>query len=1120
MPMAHHDELQRMRSAHRTRSELVYDAVEIDRGYAGRWLRVDLSKNEITIHPVTEQMKALWTGGKGFDLWISLLEISESTRWDSPENPICFSSGPLGGTTSFPGSGKTLCTAVSPLTGILIDCNVGGYFGPFLKFAGFDALCLTGKASEESIVVIDATSRRIAIETAPLESVDSHVLAEELTAMYARDELDLRNVAVVSAGRGAEHSRMGVLNFSFWDWRRRAARLKQAGRGGIGTVLRDKQLKALVVKNRGITPAWRVAESKVERQIAPKTISRLGCPHEVEELRGIIRKWGSDPEFVIEMLQDVQERFRHIPKTALETICLETRVPEAYLYHIATFYKAFSLEPRGEMVVQVCMGTACHVKGAARILDSFERVLGVEAGKTTADGRFSLEPVACLGACSIAPVVKLGDEVVGNVQARNVERLIKKASAKLAAEKAKTAAAAASEAGSGGNGDGAGGNGDGSGGNGGSPGNGGEGHAAGGAGHAASAVGPRPAWKRLLPADLDTVAAEERARAAGYKSMLMVCTGTGCVSANGFTIRDNLESLLAARGLSRDYLVVPTGCNGFCAMGPIVVVQPEGTFYQKVGVKDLEEIIDTHLLGGQPVARLLHADPVTGAVGRTAGEIGFFSKQQLIALRNKGLVDPENIDHYIARGGYAALRKAVTGMRPEEVIHEIIRSGLRGRGGGGFPAGVKWESALKAKQARNEVAYIVCNGDEGDPGAFMDRSIIETDPHAVIEGMLIGAFAVGATEGFIYIRKEYPLAMDRLHIALDQARARGLLGEDILGTGMRFDIKVHRGAGAFVCGESTALMASMSGRAGEPRAKYVHNVEYGYRDKPTVLNNVETWANVPVILEKGGAWFASIGTGDVSENPWNGSSGTKVFSLVGDIRNTGLVEVPMGIRLREIIEDIGGGIPNGRRFKAVQTGGPSGGCLPESLLDMPVDFDSLTEAGSMMGSGGMIVMDDHTCMVDVARYFIDFLVDESCGKCTPCREGLAALSHTLARICRGAGREEDLAFLEELSETVRETSLCQLGGSAPNPVLSTLRYFREEYLEHIREKRCRAGVCKELITYSIDAERCDGCAACGRACPNGAITGEPRKTHAILYDKCIKCGICIEVCKRGAVEVH
>lgn len=429
MPM--HD-TERMRSAHSLLHELIYDPVELHRGYAGRWLRIDLGRNEITLHPVTEQMKELWTGGKGFDLWITLQEINADTKWDSPENPICLCSGPLGGTTSFPGSGKTLVTAISPLTDIVIDCNVGGYFGPFLKFAGFDALAIVGKASQETIIAIDAAARRITIEEAPLESVDSHILAEELTRMYAADELDMRNIAVVSAGRGAEHTRMGVLNFSFWDWRRRVARLKQAGRGGIGTVFRDKKLKALVIKNPGITPAWRIAENKVATRTTPKRLSLLTCANEVEEVRTIVRKWNNDPEYVIEMLQDVQERFRHLPKTALDEICLETGVPAAYLYHIATFYKAFSLEPRGETVIQVCMGTACHVKGSALILAGFERVLGIQAGETSEDGRYSLEPVACLGACSLAPVVRFGNEIVGNVKARDVARLVRKMAAKQA----------------------------------------------------------------------------------------------------------------------------------------------------------------------------------------------------------------------------------------------------------------------------------------------------------------------------------------------------------------------------------------------------------------------------------------------------------------------------------------------------------------------------------------------------------------------------------------------------------------------------------------------------------------------------------------------------------------
>lgn len=604
-----------------------------------------------------------------------------------------------------------------------------------------------------------------------------------------------------------------------------------------------------------------------------------------------------------------------------------------------------------------------------------------------------------------------------------------------------------------------------------------------------------------------------------YKKMLMVCTGTGCVSTGGIKIKDKINAVLKEKKIDNDFIAIGTGCNGFCAVGPIIVVQPEGTFYQKVKLEDVEEIVESHLVNDKIVERLLHKDPVSGAINEHIDNIGFFTKQQLIALRNKGLIDPENIDHYIARDGYKALKKVIEANDPEEVVKDVIASGIRGRGGGGFPAGVKWESGRKAAIAKNEEIFVVCNADEGDPGAYMDRSIIETDPHAVIEGMLIGAFAVGAKEGFIYIRKEYPLAMDRLHVAIKQAREYGLLGENILDSDFSFDIHVHRGAGAFVCGESSALMASMAGKAGEPRAKYVRSVEFGFRDKPTILNNVETWANIPAIIEKGAEWFAAIGSGDVTDNPWGGSSGTKVFSLVGDIKNTGLVEVPMGITLREVIEEIGGGVPNGKKFKAIQTGGPSGGCIPESLLDMKVDFDSLSEVGSMMGSGGMIVMDENTCMVDVARYFIDFLVDESCGKCTPCREGLYAMKNILSRICNGEGKEGDIEALEELSETIIATSLCQLGGSAPNPVLSTIKYFRHEYEQHIKEKKCVAGVCKPLIEYSINSEKCIGCTACAKPCPVGAITGNKKEVHVIDKDKCIKCGICIETCKFDAVEV-
>ena len=622
----------------------------------------------------------------------------------------------------------------------------------------------------------------------------------------------------------------------------------------------------------------------------------------------------------------------------------------------------------------------------------------------------------------------------------------------------------------------------------------------------------------ITPSDLVTIGQRTGAQLGTYKSMLMVCTGTACVSAKGFVIKEQMEKELAERGLSDDYLVVGTGCNGFCAVGPVVVVQPEGVFYEKVRKKDVKKIIDQHLLGGEPVKKLLHKD-AAGYPQAKMADIAFFGKQQLIALRNKGLIDPEDIDHYIARDGYAALKKVLAAGDPEAVIQSVIDSGIRGRGGGGFPAGVKWRSGRDAGVERKAAPYVVCNADEGDPGAYMDRSIIETDPHSVVEGMIIGAFAIGASEGYVYLRKEYPLALERLHEAIVQAREYGLLGGDILGSGFAFDITVHRGAGAFVCGESTALMASMAGRVGEPRAKYVHNVEYGFRDMPTVLNNVETWATIPVILDKGAEWFASIGTGDVKGDPWGGSSGTKAFSLVGNIEHTGLVEVPMGITLREIIYDVGGGIPDGREFKAVQTGGPSGGCIPAELLDLAVDFDTLTDAGSMMGSGGLIVMDDRTCMVDVARYFISFLVDESCGKCTPCREGLFALNKILTRICDGKGKAGDIEFLEQICATVGATSLCGLGQSAPNPVLSTLRYFREEYEEHITQHKCRAGVCKELITYSIDPVGCDGCHACWKPCPTDAITGVKGELHVIDLDLCIKCGICREVCPVGAVEV-
>lgn len=602
-----------------------------------------------------------------------------------------------------------------------------------------------------------------------------------------------------------------------------------------------------------------------------------------------------------------------------------------------------------------------------------------------------------------------------------------------------------------------------------------------------------------------------------YRMYCMVCAGTGCASCGAFELGRAIEAEVARRRLQDEVQVVRTGCQGFCAAGPIVFIQPDGIFYCGVKEKDVPHLVEEHFLKGRPVKKLMYTPPAEKAPVPQIKDIPFFAKQMLVVLRNRGIIDPEKIEDYIARDGYQALGKALTEMTPEQVLQEIKRSGLRGRGGGGFPTGIKWETCRNAARSRGEAPVIVCNADEGDPGAFMDRSIIESDPHAVVEGMIIGARAIGSTEGFVYIRHEYPIARERLLKALEQARECGLLGKGILGTDMEFDIKIVQGAGAFVCGESTALMASLEGRVGEPRAKYIHTVEYGYQNRPTNLNNVETWANVPLIILRGADWFTSMGTGDVSENAWNGSSGTKVFSLVGKVNNTGLIEVPMGITLREIIFDIGGGIPNGRKFKAVQTGGPSGGCLPESKLDMPVDFDSLTEAGSMMGSGGMIIGDDRTCMVDVARYFIMFLTEESCGKCVPCREGLRTNLEVLNRIVEGKGKTDDIALLREMGAVMQDCCLCALGTSAPNPVLSTLDYFEDEYKAHIEHGKCPAGVCKELIEYSIDPEVCDGCHLCFKACSVGAVVGEVKKKHSINKETCIKCGACIEVCKKEAV---
>jgi len=606
-----------------------------------------------------------------------------------------------------------------------------------------------------------------------------------------------------------------------------------------------------------------------------------------------------------------------------------------------------------------------------------------------------------------------------------------------------------------------------------------------------------------------------------YRTYLMVCAGTGCVANQSIKVKEKLENELRKRGLEDEVSVVATGCNGFCAVGPLMVVQPDGIFYQLLKETDIPYIVEEHLIKGRPVTELLYTPPEEKTPIPKMSDIPFFADQTLIVLRNRGLINPEKIDEYIARGGYEALAKTLTTMTPDEVIREIKASGLRGRGGGGFPTGIKWETC---KNVPGDTRYVICNADEGDPGAFMDRSTIESDPHAVLEGMLIGAYAIGSSEGYIYIRNEYPIALERLNVAIAQARENGLLGKNIFDRGFDFDVRIVRGAGAFVCGESTALMASIEGRPGEPRAKYVHTVERGLWDKPTCLNNVETWANVPQIILRGAAWFSGIGTGDVSADPWGGSKGTKVFSLSGKVNNTGLIEVPMGITLRKIIFDIGGGIKNGKKFKAVQTGGPSGGFIPESLLDLPVDYEELTKVGSMMGSGGMVVTDENNCMVEMAKYFLSFTQTESCGKCVPCREGTKRMLDILEKITAGEGTEDDLALLEELSSMVVESSLCALGGSAPNPVLTTLKYFREEYEAHVREKKCPAHACRKLITYSIDPEIClskgHGCHVCAKNCPDKAILGETKQVHAIDLTKCNRCGICYDICKFDAITVE
>jgi NADH:ubiquinone oxidoreductase subunit F (NADH-binding)/(2Fe-2S) ferredoxin/NAD-dependent dihydropyrimidine dehydrogenase PreA subunit len=590
------------------------------------------------------------------------------------------------------------------------------------------------------------------------------------------------------------------------------------------------------------------------------------------------------------------------------------------------------------------------------------------------------------------------------------------------------------------------------------------------------------------------------------RTQLMLCGGTGCHASGTKGFQEALQKELVRQGLAEEIKIIETGCNGFCAVGPVMLVQPEGIFYQKLKAEHVPHLVEEHFLKGRPVKELFYQEPASKETIPNMDQIPFFANQMFRVMRNKGVIDPEVIEEYIARDGYFGAAKALQEITPEQIIEEVKRSGLRGRGGAGFPTGLKWEFARKSP---GDVKYVLCNADEGDPGAFMDRSVLEADPHAVLEGMIIAAKAINAHQGFIYARTEYPLAIRRLGIAIKQAREYGLLGEDILGTGFDFDIEIYQGAGAFVCGEETALMRSIEGKRGMPRPRPPFPAHQGLWEKPTVLNNVETLANIGQIILKGGAWYASVGT--------ESSKGTKVFALSGDVNNIGLVEVPMGTSLRSIVYDIGGGVPGKRKFKAVQLGGPSGGCVPEQYLDTPVDYEAIAKVGAIMGSGGAIVMDDHTCMVDMARFFMDFVQDESCGKCTPCREGTRRLLQLLEKICAGKGEPEDIVIMEELSATIKETALCGLGQTGPNPVLSTLRYFRDEYEAHIYEKRCPAKRCVGLLKFEVNPDMCTKCGLCFRSCPADAITWQKKEVARIDKEKCIECMTCFEKCKFDAI---
>jgi len=793
----------------------------------------------------------------------------------------------------------------------------------------------------------------------------------------------------------------------------------------------------------------------------------------------IIKKHGARHQNLVAILQDVQAEYRYLPEEVMTYIATALDVPPAVVFGVSTFYSQFSMEPKGKYVVKVCDGTACHVRGSEPVHFAIRDAVGLKPGAvTTEDMQFTVETVACVGACGLAPVVMVNDEqVYGQMTADEAKKLIENLRTQGYTPKSAAADSAASAAGK-----------------------------------------PRRLANRRA---LDEYKKAAKARLLSQRARILICMETACVANGAEPVYEAFKQEIEKRGIGAEVRalrheehmslhsvgLVKAGCHGYCQIGPLVKLVPANVMYCHVKPEDVPEIIEKTIENGEIIERLLFKEK--GVIAKNESENPFYSGQKKVVLALSGLIDCEDIEEYIANDGYQAAAKALFQMSPDRVIDEITRSGLRGRGGGGFPAGKKW---FLARQSKGDVKYVVCNGDEGDPGAFMDRSVMEGDPHRVLEGMLIAGHAIGAEEGFIYVRAEYPLAVKRLRMAIREAGELGILGQNILGSGKNFEISIREGAGAFVCGEETALLASMMGGRGMPMPKPPFPSDAGYDGKPTIINNVETFANVPAVIKNGAESFRSLGT--------EASPGTKTFALAGQVARTGLVEVPMGITLRDLVFGIGGGVRRpGHEFKAVQIGGPSGGCLTKEHMDLPLDFDSLKRVGAMVGSGGLVGMDDGTCMVENAKYFMTFIQNESCGKCVPCREGTKQMLAILTRITEGKGRLEDIATLEQLADTIGASALCGLGKTAPNPVLSTLKYFRDEYMAHVVDKRCPAGVCKSLVMYSIDENACKGCGVCRKACPAGAITGEIKKHHVIDKEACTKCGTCIEKCKFNAIVI-